>query len=66
MVGRRSSILDAGCGPVRVGGRLAELGHEVIGVDIDPVLIAAARREHPGATWLEADLAELDLRRSGF
>ena len=65
MVGRRASILDAGCGPGRVGGRLAELGHEVVGVDIDPVLIAAARREHPDATWREADLAELDLAEQG-
>ena len=36
-------ILDAGCGPGRVGGRLAALGHHVVGVDIDPELIAAAQ-----------------------
>lgn len=61
MVPRGSRILDAGCGPGRVGGRLAELGHTVVGVDIDPALIAEASSVHPGATWLVGDLSELDL-----
>ena len=61
MVPRRSRILDAGCGPGRVGGYLARVGHHVVGVDIDPILIDAAQQEHPGPTWLVADLAELDL-----
>ena len=65
MVGRGARVLDAGCGPGRVGGRLAELGHEVVGVDLDPVLIAAAEHDHPGPTWLVGDLAELDLSASG-
>jgi SAM-dependent methyltransferase len=66
MVARGARILDAGCGPGRVGGRLAELGHEVVGIDIDPVLIAAAEHDHPGPTWLVGDLAELDLRSLGI
>ena len=65
MVERNSRILDAGCGPGRVGGRLAELGHHVVGVDLDPVLIAAAEEDHPGPTWLVADLAVLDLPSIG-
>ena len=65
MVPRSARILDAGCGPGRVGSTLAGLGHEVVGVDVDPVLIAEAQREHPGATWLVADLAELNLPAAG-
>ena len=65
MVGRGARILDAGCGPGRVGGRLHELGHEVVGVDLDPVLIDAAAHDHPGPTWLVGDLAELDLPALG-
>ncbi len=61
MAARGSRILDAGCGPGRVGGTLHGLGHTVVGVDLDPVLIAAAERDHPGPTWLVGDLAELDL-----
>jgi SAM-dependent methyltransferase len=65
MVARRSRVLDAGCGPGRVGGYLARLGHDVVGVDIDPVLIAAAKHDHPAPTWLVMDLAELDLAAMG-
>lgn len=65
MVPRRARILDAGCGPGRVGGFLADAGHEVVGVDIDPVLIAAAVEEHRGPRWIVADLAELDLSEHG-
>ena len=66
MVPRRAWVLDAGCGPGRVGGRLAALGHHVVGVDIDPELIAAAEVDHPGATWLARDLADLDLASEGI
>jgi SAM-dependent methyltransferase len=65
MAPRNAHILDAGCGPGRTGAVLAELGHEVIGVDVDPVLIDAARQDHPGPTWLVGDLAELDLKSRG-
>ncbi len=65
MAPRGGRILDAGCGPGRVGGRLHELGHDVTGVDVDPELIAAAEEDHPGPRWLVADLASLDVRDEG-
>lgn len=65
MVKRRSRILDAGCGPGRVGAALFDRGHDVVGVDIDSELIAAAREDHPGPVWLMADLASLDLASMG-
>ena len=55
------SVLDAGCGPGRVGAVLHAAGHTVVGVDGDPVLVAAAEADHPGPRWLVGDLAELDL-----
>lgn len=58
---RTARVLDAGCGPGRVGAFLHALGHTVVGVDVDPVLIAAANDDHPGPTWVVGDLAELDL-----
>ncbi|HIZ36413.1 MAG TPA: class I SAM-dependent methyltransferase [Candidatus Ruania gallistercoris] len=61
MADRASRILDAGCGPGRVGGELARRGHQVVGVDVDPVLIEAAEADHPGPSWVVQDLAELDL-----
>jgi SAM-dependent methyltransferase len=66
MVSRGAHVLDAGCGPGRVGGYLSSVGHRVVGVDVDPVLIDAARADHPGPTWLVGDLAELDLRAHGI
>ncbi|WGJ83643.1 class I SAM-dependent methyltransferase [Gordonia sp. SMJS1] len=66
MASRGSRILDAGCGPGRVGGYLAEVGHDVVGVDVDPVLIQAAEEDHPGPRWLVNDLAELDLPARGI
>lgn len=65
MVQRNSRILDAGCGPGRVGGRLHALGHTVVGIDIDPGLIAAAEEDYPGPTWVTGDLAEMDLPAQG-
>jgi SAM-dependent methyltransferase len=66
MLARGSRVLDAGCGPGRVGGYLHEVGHDVVGVDVDPVLIAAAEEDHPGPRWLVGDLAELDLASHGI
>lgn len=66
MVPRGSRILDAGCGPGRLGGYLAGVGHEVVGVDLDPELIAAAQEDHPGPCWLVDDLATLDLPSRGI
>lgn len=61
MLPRSARVLDAGCGPGRVGGELARRGHLVVGVDADAELVAAAVADHPGPRWLVADLSELDL-----
>ncbi len=65
MVRPGARVLDAGCGPGRLGAVLHDRGHDVVGVDADPVLIAAAVEDHPGPRWLVADLAELDLPSMG-
>ncbi len=66
MLPRGARVLDAGSGTGRIGGFLASVGHEVVGVDGDPVLVAEAERLHPGARWLVGDLAELDLPAAGI
>jgi len=65
MVAPCSRVLDAGCGPGRVGAELAARGHIVVGVDVDPLLIAAAEADHPGPRWIVADLADVDLPAAG-
>lgn len=41
---RGARVLDAGCGTGRVGGELANRSHRVTGVDLDPELLAQARK----------------------
>ncbi|MYV70925.1 methyltransferase domain-containing protein [Streptomyces sp. SID2131] len=53
-------VLDAGCGTGRIAIRLAELGHDCTGVDIDASMLAVARRDAPAQDWLLGDLARLD------
>ncbi len=52
-------VLDAGCGTGRVGIRLAELGFEVVGVDVDESMLAVARVQGPTVPWFAGDLADL-------
>ena len=58
-----ASVLDAGCGTGRVAIELARHDIAVVGVDVDASMIAEARRRGPGLSWIEADLATLDLQR---
>ena len=56
-----SRVLDAGCGTGRVAARLADLGHQVVGADVDAAMIGVAREQRPELTWVVADLAALAL-----
>jgi SAM-dependent methyltransferase len=63
---RPATVLDAGCGTGRVALELARLGHDVVGVDVDPAMLDAARAKAPGLTWVQADLTDpaFDLGRT--
>jgi SAM-dependent methyltransferase len=56
-----SRVLDAGCGTGRVALKLAELGYDCVGVDVDPSMLEVARLRGPDLPWYQADLATLDL-----
>jgi SAM-dependent methyltransferase len=58
-----TSVLDAGCGTGRVGIELARRGLEVVGVDLDPGMLAAAARNAPGIEWHLDDIATVRLDR---
>jgi SAM-dependent methyltransferase len=66
MLPRGARVLDAGSGTGRIGAFLSVAGHEVVGVDGDPVLVAEAQEQHPDARWIVGDLAELDLPAAGI
>ena len=55
--GRR--VLDGGCGTGRIAIELAARGYDVVGVDLDPAMLEAARAKSPELTWVRADLATL-------
>lgn len=56
------SLLDLGCG---TGGYLDLLAEdhktppEYVGLDISPRMLAVAKRKHPNATWVCADMAQI-------
>jgi len=58
-----SRVLDAGCGTGRVAIELATRGVEVLGADVNPSMLAEARRKAPHITWVHSDIADLDLGR---
>jgi SAM-dependent methyltransferase len=54
-------VLDAGCGTGRVAIELARHGIEVVGVDVDPAMLDAARTRAPELDWRLGDLATTEL-----
>lgn len=58
------AVLDAGCGSGRVAIELARRGVEVVGVDADSSMIAAARQRATNIEWRQADLTDFDLGRA--
>ncbi len=54
MLGRGGRVLDAGCGPGRLGGYLHDVGHVVVGVDVDPVLMLPQKKTTPDRRGLSA------------
>jgi ubiquinone/menaquinone biosynthesis C-methylase UbiE len=51
--------LDLGCGEGRLTRDLRALGHSVVGVDVAPSMVAAAREADPRGEYVEADVAAL-------
>jgi SAM-dependent methyltransferase len=60
-------VLDLGCGAgIPVALRLANLGHDVIGVDGSARQVQLARAHVPNATFLHADMTSVDLHDAMF
>ena len=54
--GRRRSVLDAGAGPGGSRSSSRAAGVDVVGVDVDPSMLAHGPRERARVEWLEHDL----------
>lgn len=57
----QATVLDAGCGTGRVSIELDRRGFDVVGVDLDPVMLETARRLCPGIAWHHGDIATIRL-----
>lgn len=56
-----AAVLDVGCGTgLPSAKQLADKGCEITGIDISPAMLAQARRNVPGARFIELDAAHLD------
>ncbi|WP_030325130.1 class I SAM-dependent methyltransferase [Streptomyces sp. NRRL B-3229] len=62
-----SRVLDVGSGTGRpTASTLSDAGHEVLGVDVSPVMVELAVRQVPRATFRLADIRELPLEEGAF
>lgn len=57
------SALDVGTGNGLLAAELRARMPEVVGVDVDPGVLAEAEREHRGIHWLRADAMSYDFGR---
>lgn len=60
--GQRLTVLDAGCGNGYIAGKLAELGHKVVGIDLAEDGIAIARNAYPNLRFEVCSVYD-DLKR---
>lgn len=59
------TALDLGCGTGKLTARLLEAGHPVTGVDFSDNMLAAARKNAPGAAFVQAELKEVPEKLAG-
>jgi SAM-dependent methyltransferase len=54
-------VADVGCGPGHVTAHLNELGVDAFGIDLSPVMIDVARRDHPGLRFEVGSMTDLNV-----
>ncbi|HEY8599540.1 MAG TPA: class I SAM-dependent methyltransferase [Thermomicrobiales bacterium] len=54
-------IADIGCGPGHVANYLHGFGVPVVGIDLSPAMVSAARRLHPALTFQAGSMLALDV-----
>ena len=59
------SVLDAGCGTGRVAIELDRRGIDVVGVDIDALMLEEARLKAPHVPWIQGDLVDVEISGPG-
>lgn len=66
-LGPRAQVLDVGSGTGRpTAAALAAAGHDVLGIDVSPVMVELAARQVPDAAFQCADVREVPLEDASF
>jgi SAM-dependent methyltransferase len=55
------TVLDVACGTGEHARRLAALGFDVDGVDLDPAFVRIAQQKHPAGRFFEADMSDFHI-----
>src|SRR3989344_4539641 len=66
LVGKGAKVLDLGCASGYQSQLLKDLGLKVVGLDLSPKMIAAAKKLVPKAKFLVGDMTEMDFADSSF
>ncbi len=61
LVQRHGVVADIGCGTGATSRMLADIGLEVVGIDLSPNMIAEAQRRNPGLRFQVGSMTELDF-----
>ncbi|WP_151477886.1 class I SAM-dependent methyltransferase [Streptomyces albicerus] len=62
-----SRVLDVGSGTGRpTASTLAAAGHDVLGIDVSPVMVEIATRQVPDAAFRHADIADVPIGDGSF
>lgn len=61
-----ASALEVGCGEGRVSRDLGSRGYEIIGLDVSPTLVDAAREADAAGTYIVGDAAALPFADGAF
>jgi ubiquinone/menaquinone biosynthesis C-methylase UbiE len=66
-LGPRAQVLDVGSGTGRpTAATLTAAGHDVLGIDVSPVMVELATRQVPDAVFQCADVREVPLENASF
>lgn len=55
------SVADVGCGPGHVTAHLHDAGLDAFGIDLSPVMVDVAKRDHPGLRFVAGSMTDLPL-----